>query len=142
MLKNYLKVAIRSLLKQRIYSIINIAGLSIGIASALLITLYVQHEFSYDKFFANSDRIYKIALERKYPNHSTNYAVIPHSYSEAIARDLPEVKQVTRLTTPNNNVLVKYKDARGEEKSFEENFVASADSNFFQFFKILFVFFA
>ncbi len=138
MLSNYIKVAIRNLLRQRIYTIINILGLSVGIASALLITLYVQYEFSYDRFFANADHIYKIALERKYPNHSTFYAVIPHSYSEAIQQDLPEVKQVTRLAPPNNNVLVTYKDARGEAKSFEENFVAAADSNFFTFFNIPF----
>lgn len=139
MLRNYLKVAIRSLLHQRIYSVINILGLSVGIASALLITLYVQYEFSYDKSFANVDHIYKMALERKYPNHSTYYAVVPHSYSEAIQHDLPEVKQVTRLTAPNNNVLVTYKNAQGEAKAFEENFVSAADSNFFTFFNIPFV---
>ena len=54
MLKNYLKVAFRSLVKQRIYSVINILGLSVGIASALLITLYVQYEFSYDKYLTNA----------------------------------------------------------------------------------------
>ena len=138
MLKNYLKVAFRSLIKQRIYSIINIFGLSIGIASALLITLYVQYEFSYDKYLTNTDTIYKLALERKYPNHSTYYAIVPHSYSEVIASDIPEIKQVTRLTPPNNNVLVTYKNSRDEKKSFEENFVAAADSNFFKVFQIPF----
>src|SRR5258708_40204914 len=139
MLKNYLKVAFRSLIKQRIYSIINILGLSVGIASALLITLYVQYEFSYDKFFDNADHLYKVALERKYPNHSTFYAVVPDSYSESIKRDIPELKKVTRLSNPNNNVLVEYKDAKGEEKALEENFVTLADSNFFEFFSIPFV---
>ena len=139
MLKNYLKVAFRSLVKQRIYSVINILGLSVGIASALLITLYVQYEFSYDKYLTNADNIYKIALERKYPNHSTFYAVVPHSYSEVIASDIPEIKQVTRLTPPNNNVLVSYKNSRDEKKSFEENFVSAADSNFFKMFQIPFI---
>ena len=139
MLKNYLKVAFRSLVKQRIYSVINILGLSVGIASALLITLYVQYEFSYDKYLTNADNIYKIALERKYPNHSTFYAVVPHSYSEVIASDIPEIKQVTRLTPPNNNVLVSYKNSRDGKKSFEENFVSAADSNFFKMFQIPFI---
>lgn len=139
MFQNFIKVALRSLLKQRTYSIINILGLSVGIASALLIALYVQNEFSYDKFFENADHIYKVALERKYPNHSTNYAVVPHSYSEAFAHDLPEVKQVTRLTAPDNNVLVTYKNAAGEAKIFEENFISLADSNFFIFFHIPFI---
>jgi putative ABC transport system permease protein len=138
MLKNYLKVAFRSLIKQRVYSIINITGLSVGIASALLIALYVQYEFSYDKYVPNSDNIYKMALERKYPNHSTYYAVVPHSYSEVIAADIPEIKQVARLTAPNNNVLVTYNDSTTEKKTFEENFVASADSNFFKIFQLPF----
>ena len=58
MIKNYLKVAFRSLLKQKAYSAINILGLSIGIASCLLIVLFVTDEFSYDKFHAKADRIY------------------------------------------------------------------------------------
>ncbi len=139
MLKNYLKVAFRSLVKQRIYSIINVAGLAVGIASALLITLYVQYEFSYDKFIQNSENIYKVSLERKYPNHATLYATIPHSYSEAMGRDIPEVKQVTRISALNNNVVITYKDGRGEQKVFEEDFVVTADSNFFTFFHLPFV---
>lgn len=104
-----------------------------------MITLYVQYEFSYDKFFEHADHIYKIALERKYPDHSTYYATIPHSYSDAIQHDLPEVKQVTRLTSPNNNTLVTYKNTQGDVKAFEEDFVSAADSNFFSFFSIQFV---
>jgi len=75
MLKNYLKIAIRSLIKQKVYTIINVIGLSVGIGSCLLIVMFVMHEFSYDKFHVNADRIYKIELERKYPNHITNYAI-------------------------------------------------------------------
>lgn len=138
MLKNYLKVAFRSLVKQRIYSVINVVGLAVGIASALLITLYVQYEFSYDKFFADSDRIFKVSLERKYPNHSTYYATIPHSYSDAIARDIPEVKQVVKISGFNNGVAVSYKSPDGQEKRFEEDIVAFADSNFFTFFNLPF----
>jgi putative ABC transport system permease protein len=139
MFRNYLKVAFRSLVKQRVYSIINIAGLAIGIASALLIALYVQYEFSYDKFIENSENIYKMSVERKYPNHATFYAVVPHSYSEAMGRDIPEVKQVTRISGLNNNVVVTYKDGKGEQKVFEEDFLATADSNFFTFFHLPFV---
>ncbi|HWA34070.1 MAG TPA: ABC transporter permease, partial [Cyclobacteriaceae bacterium] len=139
MFKNYLKVAFRSLIKQRVYSTINIMGLAVGIASALLIALYVQYEFSYDKFVENAENIYRVSLERKYPNHATFYAVIPHSYSEAMGRDIPEVKQVTRISGLNNNVVVTYKDGTGEQKVFEEDFLATADSNFFTFFHLPFV---
>src|SRR6188768_12218 len=106
MLKNYFKIALRNLFKQRVYSIINILGLTVGIASCLLIVMFVINEFSYDNFHPNADRIYKIALERKYPNHSTYYAVIPHSYADVIAHDFPEVNQVINMGGPFNDVLV------------------------------------
>ena len=87
MLYNNLKIAIRSLLKQKVYAFINVTGLAVGIASCLLIVLFVQNEFSYDKFFQDHERIYRMVLERKYPNHSTYYAVVPHSFEGVIGRD-------------------------------------------------------
>jgi putative ABC transport system permease protein len=136
MFKNYLKIALRSLFKQKVYSGINILGLSIGIASCLLIVMYVTNEFSYDKFHSKGDRIYKVALERKYPNHSTYYAIIPHSYADAMLRDFPEVEQVVKMSGQINNVVVSYQDSRNDLKQFEENFVMAADSNFFNVFDI------
>lgn len=135
MLKNYFKVAFRSLIKQPVYSFINIFGLSVGIAGCLLITLFVTTEFSYDTFHPHAYRIYKIALERKYPNHSTYYAIIPHSYAEVIPEDFPEVESVVRMGGPFNDVLVTYE--KGDEKiQFEEDFIMAADSNFFNVFNI------
>ncbi|MCK6616075.1 MAG: ABC transporter permease [Cyclobacteriaceae bacterium] len=135
MLKNYFKVAFRSLIKQRVYSFINIFGLSVGIAGCLLITLFVTTEFSYDTFHHNANRIYKIALERKYPNHSTYYALIPHSYAEVIPEDFPEVESVVRMGGPFNDVLVTYEKS-DEKIQFEEDFIMAADSNFFNVFNI------
>ena len=134
MFKNYIKVALRSLTKQKVYSFINIIGLSVGLASCLLIVMFVTDEFSYDKFHDKADRIFKIGLERKYPNHSTYYSIIPHSYGDAIMRDFPEVEQVVRMGGPFNNQMVTYRDERNEEKKFEENFIMAADSNFFNVF--------
>lgn len=136
MFKNYLKVAFRSLIKQRTYSIINIVGLSVGIASCLLIVLFVADEFSYDHFHEKSGRIYKVALERKYPNHSTYYAIIPHSYADVMQQDFPEVESVLHMGGPFNNVVVNYTNAKNEVKQFEENFIMAADSNFFDLFSI------
>jgi len=136
MIKNYLKVAFRSLIKQKIYTIINVLGLSVGIASCLLITMFVVDEFSYDKFHEKADRIYKVVLERKYPNHATNYAVIPHSYADVMGRDFPEVASVIKMGGPFNNVVVNYTNSQNEVKQFEENFIMAADSNFFQLFSI------
>lgn len=136
MIQNYLKIAFRSLLKHKVYSIINIMGLAIGIASCVLIVLFITDEFSYDSFHAKGDRIYKVALERIYPGHSTHYAVIPHSFGDAMQQDFPEVGSVLKMAGPFNNTGVSYRDDHGEEKFFEENFVMAADSNFFDFFSI------
>jgi putative ABC transport system permease protein len=136
MLKNHLKIAIRSLLRQKIYTLINVLGLSTGIASCFLIVMFVRDEFSYDAFHEKADRLYKMVLERKYPNHATNYAVIPHSYGEVMSEEFPEVASVVKMGGPFNNVPVAYKNEKGEEKQFEENFIMAADSNFFSVFSI------
>lgn len=135
MIKNYLKVAIRSLLKQRVYTSINIIGLSVGIASCMLISMFVIDELSYDRFHTQAKDIYKVALERKYPNHVTNYAIIPHSYGDAMQRDFPEIETVVKLGGPNQS-LVNYTNDRNERKQFEEEFIMAADSNFFDVFSI------
>ncbi|HAA10227.1 MAG TPA: hypothetical protein DCE41_00470, partial [Cytophagales bacterium] len=60
MIRNYIKVAFRNLWKYKFYSAINVLGLSIGIASVLLMVLYVQHELSYDQYYEDADRIYRV----------------------------------------------------------------------------------
>ena len=136
MIKNYLKIALRNLVKQKVYSIINILGLAAGIASCVLIVIFITDEFSYDSFHAKADRIYKVALERIYPSHSTHYALVPHSFGDVMQQDFPEVSTVVKMAGPFNNTGVSYKDGRGEEKFFEENFVMAADSNFFNVFSL------
>jgi putative ABC transport system permease protein len=136
MFRNYFKIAVRSLLKQRVYSIINVTGLAVGIASCVLIALFVLDEFSYDNFHEKGDRLYKVTLERMYPNHSTYYAVIPHSYGSVMKKDIPEVEDAIRIGGPFNDVLVDFKTADGEHKQFEEDFVMAAEPNFFDLFSI------
>lgn len=136
MIRNYFKVALRSLARQKVYSFINILGLSVGLAACLLIVLFVTDEFSYDRFHEKGDRIYKVALERIYPNHSTYYAVIPHSYADILPTDFPEVEQSVRMGGPFGNEIIRYKNELGEEIKFEEDFMMAADSNFFNVFSI------
>ncbi|HEX8060693.1 MAG TPA: ABC transporter permease, partial [Cyclobacteriaceae bacterium] len=136
MIKNYLKVAFRSLIKQKAYAAINILGLSIGIASCLLIVLFVTDEFSYDKFHAKADRIYKFTLERIYPNHRTNYAVVPHSFGAVMPKDFPEVEAVTRVQGPFGNAIVNHTTSKGELIQFEEQHMMAAEKNFFETFSI------
>lgn len=136
MLKNYIKVAIRSLLKQRTYSVINVAGLTVGITSCLIIVLFVVDEFSYDTFHEKADRLYKVGLERKYPNHVTFYANIPHSYADVMQQDFAEVEEVLHIGGPFNDVVVSHINTKNENIQFEEDFIIAADSNFFNLFSI------
>ncbi len=139
MYKNYLKIGLRSLLKQKIYSLINIIGLSVGIASCALILLNVENEFSYDNFHEKGDNLYKVSLERMYPGYSTFYDNIPHSYAEVMVADYPEIVNATRIGAPvrgNNTIMVHYNPESGEQLAFEESNVLLADSNFFQMFTL------
>ena len=63
MLKNYIKIAFRNLLRERTYAFINIFGLAIGMAATILIVLFVQDELSYDKYHVNHERIYRVSRE-------------------------------------------------------------------------------
>ena len=137
MFKNYLKIAVRSLLKQRVYTTINVLGLAVSITACLLIGLYVKHELSYDSFFPDADRIFKIALERKYPNHATFFSAIPHSYAPTMQRDFEEVENTLQLLGPAMDVVMNYKVGPTEVKSFEEDYVLFADTSFFSFFDLV-----
>lgn len=133
MFKNNLKIAFRSLFKQKLYATINILGLAVGVASCLLIVLFVRNEYSYDKFFKDGDRIYRMVLERKYPNHSTFYAIIPHSFAGVALRDFPEIESVANLFG-FGDFPMSYRNERDEIKQFDEDFMLIADSTFLKMF--------
>jgi putative ABC transport system permease protein len=133
MFKSNLKIAIRSLLKQGIYTLINVIGLAVGVASCLIIVLFIRHEFSYDKFFQDHERIYRMTLERIYPNHKTLYAVVPPSFEAVAKRDFPEIEESLNVFGFPNFPLV-YKNEREEIKQFDEDYVIISDNNFFRMF--------
>jgi putative ABC transport system permease protein len=133
MLQNNLKIAIRSLLKQRVYTLINVLGLAVGVASCLIIVLFIRHEFSYDTFFDDHDRIYRMTLERIYPNHSTLYAVVPPSFESVARKDFPEIEESVNVFGFPVFPLV-YKNEQDEIKQFDEDFVIISDSSFFKMF--------
>lgn len=136
MLTNFLRVAFRNLVKQRIYTLINILGLAVSITACLLIMLYVRHETSYDSFVPEGDRVYKLGLERKYPNHATFYAAVPDGYAGAMRRDFPEVEATLHLLGPNNDVPFTYEIPGQDAKTLEEDNVYFADSTFLAFFPV------
>lgn len=129
MIKNYLKTALRIMLRQKGYSIINIAGLSLGIAASLLIILYVVDELSYDRFHAHADRIYRIGFKGRLQGNDFNMATSPAPVADALMTEVPEVESATRFASWRT-MPMSY-----EEKSFTENYMLVADSNFFEFFQ-------
>src|SRR5262245_42360158 len=118
MIRNFIKVALRSLIKQRVYTSINVLGLAVSIAACLLIVLYVKYELSYDNFWPDRGRIFNVSLERKYPNHITYYASIPHSYATVAERDCPEVERAMIMFGGADNALITYKVNDNEIKTF------------------------
>ena len=84
MLKNYILVAVRYLYRQKLFTLINILGLSVGITAFYLIFLHVNDEMSYDNFHKDSQRKYRLALERIYPEKVKYYAIVPHSMAVAM----------------------------------------------------------
>lgn len=133
MVKTYFKIALRNLAKHKVNTFINVIGLSIGMACCLLIILYVTDELSFDRFWPQGERVYRMALERRYPNRSTKYAIIPPSYAQSVKKEIPEIEQTTRIINLNGNdgTLLRINNQVIEEKHF-----LFADSTFFDVFKI------
>lgn len=99
MLKNYLKIAVRNLLKHKTFSIINIAGLAVGMTACLLIVLYVWDELSFEDQHEKADRIYRLNCEYFLPKNagSEAYAVTGPGVAPLIAKDYPEIESVVRI---------------------------------------------
>lgn len=132
MLKNYLTIAWRNLTRNQNYAIVNILGLSIGLACFMLIILYVKNELGYDQFHPQSEHTYRMALERKYPGRSREYAIIPAGYSEVVDKEYAEVEKTCRLFFfQGNQVVLKVND-----QLYEEDKVMWADTTFFDLFGI------
>src|SRR4249919_2602419 len=98
MFRNYLKIGLRSLWRNKGLSFINIAGLAIGMGCSLLIFLYVSDEWSYDRFHADSGRIYRVVKDFVNDDGSrTPDATTPPALAPAAQREIPEIAHVTRI---------------------------------------------
>ena len=129
MLRNYFKIALRTLRRHKGYALINILGLSIGLACVLLIGLYVRQELSYDDFHRHADRIYRVAGDFRIGDRESQVPMTPAPMSAALVRDFPEVQTATRLFAFTGDVLVRH----GAQRFTEDRFYY-ADSTFFQVF--------
>ncbi len=127
---NYFITSWRSLLKNKVFSIINILGLAIGMAAFLLISVYVRHEFSYDQFHVNKDNIYRLKQNR-YNNGelTTQWAAGCAAVGPALKETYPEVEEFVKMTSSNAMISL-------GEKVFKEEFTYYTTNSFFRVFSI------
>ncbi len=131
MFRNYIKIALRHLFREKVFSLINITGLAIGFACTALIFLWVIDELNFDDFHKNKDQIYRILVKAKGANVNgidRTTAVTPGKLAEAIKNEVPEVKYVTR------NHKAFRKPYKYKENSFYEDNIFLVDSDFFKMF--------
>jgi putative ABC transport system permease protein len=131
MWKNYLKVSFRNLSKRKLYTGINLLGLTIAIVSFLAICLYIHHEWSYDKMYADYDRIYRLNQEFRSEGQAELVSSTPSSLIPTLIDEVPEVETGTLIFDISifSTVMVDAGEGNQEEKSF-----AYADENFFKVF--------
>ena len=128
MFKNYLKTTLRALLKQKLFSLINIFGLAVGLSVTLLILLYLQAELSYDKTYARGEQIYRVLRKSAVNEKGYLIGITSGPYAPALKNDLPESIRDALRVLPSDG-LIKYANHSFMEKKF-----FLADENFFKFF--------
>ena len=130
---SYIKAALRNFSRNRIFGVINIIGLSIGMAAALILILFVINELGFDRFHEKADRIYRVEDQRGPDPANRGFFTMP-PLAPALKSSFPEIQDITRILLWKRNILVSYRDKR-----FIETNVAMADSTLFNVFTIPFL---
>jgi putative ABC transport system permease protein len=128
MIKNYVKIALRNLLKHKVFSSINIAGLAIGLAAFWMIALYVADEISYDRFNINANRIGRIVQHARWADNDMYTATTSVPFAPALKAEFPEIQEATRIL-PEGGGTISFK-----EKAIKAGDIFFADNNIFQVF--------
>jgi putative ABC transport system permease protein len=128
MYKNYLKIALRNLWKNKAFSFINITGLAAGLAVCLLITLYVFDELNYDTYNKNADRIYRLDADLFFNGTTFTSATSPRPLPLTLVKDYPQIEQMARISF-EYDLLVKK-----DNQNIQEHHAVFADSTFFKVF--------
>lgn len=136
MLKNYIKVAVRSLLRQPGYTALNIIGLTVGIASSLIILLYIFHETSFDKHHSKGDRIYRLSTEFTEPDGIFKWSNMTSRAAFTLKNENPEIEQSTRLQGLNVQGPTRFEF---DQVDYYQDNVYAADSTVFELFDYEFV---
>ncbi len=129
MLKNYLAIASRNLLKSKLFSLINIIGLSIGIACCLIVSLFVIDQASFDRDNVHAHEIYRVVHTQTSDNQVTNVALTQGLMAPELARNFAEIKMATRVGLSSETVLIEGKDPK-------EARILAVDTSFFLMFTV------
>ncbi|HEY4291073.1 MAG TPA: ABC transporter permease [Puia sp.] len=130
MFRNYIKIALRNLRRNKLFTAINIFGLALGLATCLVILLFVQHELSYDRYNEKADQIVRVVIKGVMQGGELKEANVMPPVAQTLKREFPEVLDATRLRNMGRP-RVSYGD-----KTFREDNIAFVDSNFFQVFTL------
>ena len=141
MLKSYFKIAWRNMMKNKIFSFINIIGLSIGLTCCMLITLYILNELNYDSYQKNAASLYQLGTNFMIQGQEKKMANTPAPMGETMKQVFPEIQETTRLAGlfSEDKTLFQYKEKNGNTKSFYESNGLLADSTFFRMFTYDFI---
>ncbi len=134
MLKSYFKTAVRNLSRHKVYTVINISGLAIGLAAFWLIVLYVGDEISYDRFNENADRIVRVVQHARWAGNEMHEAPTSAPFAPALKEHFPEIEEATRIITEGNGII-KYGD-----KTIKVDDMFFADKNIFRVFTFPFLY--
>jgi putative ABC transport system permease protein len=132
MMKSYLTIAWRNLLRHKVFSLINILGLSIGIATCTIIFIYVQHELTYDQYNKNTSRIVRVTANLRSPENDLRLATASALLAPNLKRDLPEIEAAVRIQVAA--VTVKWQD-----RLYQENDFCKSEQSIFSVFDFVFV---
>ncbi|HET9432287.1 MAG TPA: ABC transporter permease, partial [Chitinophagaceae bacterium] len=134
MIKSYIKIAWRNMMKNKTFSFINIFGLSIGLTCCMLISMYLYYELSFDSHHKNADRVYQLGTTFVKEGKEDRTANTPAPMARTMQMVFPEIEKSTRLlrTFSEDKTLLQYTDKTGAVKSFNEAHGYLADSTFFQ----------
>lgn len=133
MIFNYLKISLRSMLREKSFSIINIAGLSIGLVTFLGISLYVVDEFSYDQYHEKKDRIYRAIINASFDGQVHKWGAVPNQVAPTAVKEIPEIEKATRLFHHNFGDIAFISTST---EKFSETQLFYADPEFFEIFSI------
>ena len=136
MIKNYLKIAWRNMASNKLFSVLNIAGLAIGMCVCITLFACITYEMSFDRMFTNYKNIYRVNMQTSADYNYKVWSELPNAVGPAIGQDIPQVQLTTRFIKHDFGAKVSIKT---NEKNFTEKGLYMADSTVFRMFDIKFV---